>query len=88
SQSLMSEPWIILAWVIAGVITLFGAFTYAGLASMTTQSGGVYEYLRLCYGDFLSFLFGWMMFTIGGSGAIAALAFVFSQSVNTIIPFP
>ena len=88
SQSLMSEPLILLAWVIAGVITLFGAFTYAGLASMTTQSGGVYEYLRLCYGDFLSFLFGWMMFTIGGSGAIAALAFVFSQSVNTIIPFP
>lgn len=88
AQSLMSEPWIILAWVIAGIITLFGAFTYAGLASMTTESGGVYEYLRLCYGNFISFLFGWMMFTIGGSGAIAALAFVFSQSVNTLLPFP
>jgi basic amino acid/polyamine antiporter, APA family len=88
SQSLMSESWILLAWVIGGLITLCGAFTYAGLASMTTQSGGVYEYLRLTYGNFLAFLFGWMMFTIGGSGAIAALAFVFAQSVNTVIEFP
>lgn len=88
SQSLMSEPWILLAWVIAGIVTLLGAFTYAGLASMTTQSGGVYEYLRLIYGKFFAFLFGWMMFTIGGSGAIAALAFVFAQSVNTLIPLP
>ncbi len=88
SQSLMSEPWILLAWVIAGIVTLLGAFTYAGLASMTTQSGGVYEYLRLIYGKFFAFLFGWMMFTIGGSGAIAALAFVFAQSVNTLFPLP
>ena len=55
---------------------------------MTTQSGGVYEYLRLIYGKFFAFLFGWMMFTIGGSGAIAALAFVFAQSVNTLFPLP
>jgi APA family basic amino acid/polyamine antiporter len=88
SQSLMSEPWILIAWIIAGIVTLLGAFTYAGLASMTTQSGGVYEYLRLIYGKFFAFLFGWMMFTIGGSGAIAALAFVFAQSVNTLIPLP
>ncbi|MFM9911794.1 MAG: APC family permease [Chitinophagaceae bacterium] len=88
SQSLMSEPWILIAWVIAGMVTLLGAFTYAGLASMTTQSGGVYEYLRLSYGKFFAFLFGWMMFTIGGSGAIAALAFVFAQSVNHLIPLP
>ncbi len=88
AQSLPSEPWILVAWVIGGIITLMGAFTYAGLASLTTVSGGVYEYLRLCYGKPVAFLFGWMMFTIGGSGAIAALAFVFAQSVNTLLPFP
>ena len=84
----LSEPLILLAWIIAGIITMFGAFTYAGLASMTIQTGGVYEYLRLVYGNFLAFLFGWMIFVIGGSGAIAALAFVFSQSVNTLVHFP
>jgi APA family basic amino acid/polyamine antiporter len=42
----------------------------------------------LVYGDFIAFLFGWAIFMIGGSGAIAALAFVFSQSVNTLIHLP
>jgi APA family basic amino acid/polyamine antiporter len=86
--TLHSETYILLAWVIAGLITLFGAFTYAGLAGMTTETGGVYEYLRLIFGDFIAFLFGWSLFTIVGTGAIAALAFVFAQSVNTLLPLP
>src|SRR6476619_7083897 len=57
SQSLMSEPGIIMAWIVAGVTTMLGAFTYAGLASMTTESGGIYEYLKLSYGNFAAFLF-------------------------------
>jgi len=88
SQALHSETYILLAWIIGGVITMFGAFTYAGLATMTTQTGGVYEYLRLIYGDFIAFLFGWTIFTIVGSGAVAALSFVFAQSVNTLLPLP
>ncbi|MDR6940519.1 APC family permease [Mucilaginibacter pocheonensis] len=88
SQTLNNETYILAAWIIAGVITMFGAFTYAGLATMTTQTGGVYEYLRLIYGDFIAFLFGWTIFTIVGSGAVAALSFVFAQSVNTLIPLP
>ncbi len=88
SQSLMSEQGILFAWIVAGIITMLGAFTYAGLASMTSESGGIYEYLRLSYGNFFAFLFGWMIFMIGGSGAIAALAFVFSQAVNTLMPLP
>lgn len=86
AQTLHSETYILLAWIIAGVITMLGAFTYAGLATMTTQTGGVYEYLRLIYGDFIAFLFGWTTFTIVGTGAVAALAFVFAQSVNTLLP--
>jgi len=88
AQSLPDESLIIAAWIAAGVITMFGAFTYAGLSTMTTESGGVYEYLRLIYGDFISFLFGWAVFTIFGSGALAALASIFAQSVNTLIPLP
>jgi basic amino acid/polyamine antiporter, APA family len=88
AQTGLDEFYILLAWIIAGVITMFGAFTYSGLASMTTETGGVYEYLRLVYGDFIAFLFGWTIFMMGGSGAIAALAFVFSQSVDTILHFP
>ena len=88
SQQLGNSTYIILAWITAGIISMFGAFTYAGLATLTNKTGGIFEYLRLSFGDFISFLFGWSFFAIIGSGAIAALAFIFSQSVNTIISFP
>jgi basic amino acid/polyamine antiporter, APA family len=88
AQTLPSEGYILLSWIIAGVVTLFGAFTYAGLAGLTTQTGGVYEYLRLIFGEFIAFLFGWSLFMIVGTGAIAALAFVFAQSVNELFPLP
>jgi APA family basic amino acid/polyamine antiporter len=88
AQTLPNENYILLAWIAAGVITIFGAFTYAGLSTMTTETGGVYEYLRLMYGDFISFLFGWSVFMIFGGGALAALSFIFAQSVNTLIPLP
>jgi len=85
STLLMNESFIIAAWIIAGVITMLGAFMLSGLATTTTESGGVYEYLRLSVGNFFSFLYGWTIFTIIGSGSIAALAFIFSQSLNTLI---
>jgi len=88
SQSLMSEPYILLAWAAAGLITILGAFAYSGLASMTNETGGIYEYLRLIYGDFTAFLLGWTYFMIVGSGSIAALAFVFAQSADALMHFP
>lgn len=88
SATLMSQPYILAAWILAGVFSMLGAFMLAGFASTTTESGGVYEYLRLSVGNFFSFLFGWTAFTILGSGSIAALAFVFSQSLNTLVHLP
>lgn len=88
SQSLMSEPYILLAWASAGLISIFGAFTYSGLANLSNETGGLYEYIRLIYGDFTAYLFGWTYFMIVGSGSIAALAFVFSQSADALLHFP
>ena len=88
AQSGLSETWIIGAWVIAGIITMFGAFTLSGLATLTEESGGVYEYLRLSFGNFFAFLFGWTDFTIIGTASIAALGFIFSQTINVFIPIP
>ena len=88
AQSGLSETWILGAWIIAGIITMLGAFTISGLATLTEESGGVYEYLRLAFGNFFSFLFGWTDFTIMGSGSIAALGFIFAQSINVFIPLP
>ena len=88
AQTGLSEFWILMAWVIAGIITMFSAFNLAGLSSLTEESGGVYEYLRLSLGNFFSFLFGWTDFAIIGTASVAALAFIFAQTINTLIPLP
>ncbi|HMU46334.1 MAG TPA: amino acid permease [Chitinophagaceae bacterium] len=88
SQTGMSEGSILLAWVVAGIIVILGAFTFAGLSKLTTESGGAYEYLRVSFGGFPAFLMGWGLFMIMGSGSVAAVAYVFSQSVNSLIAIP
>jgi basic amino acid/polyamine antiporter, APA family len=86
AQTGLSEVAILLAWVLAGTITLFGAFTVGGLATLTEESGGIYEYLQISFGKFFAFLSGWTDFMIIGPGGNAALAFLFAQIVNTVVP--
>ncbi len=88
SALLHNEGYIIAAWIVAGLITILGALMLNGFAGITTDSGGVYEYLRLSVGNFFSFLYGWAIFAVIGSGAIAALAFIFAQSLTTLFPVP
>ena len=77
---------ILLAWLVAGLMTLLGAVAVSGLAEITSESGGEYEYLRKVYGRFAGFVFGWASFTIIGSASIAAMGFIFAQSVHALIP--
>ena len=84
----LSGKYILLAWIVAGSITIFGAFSIAGLAKLTTVSGGGYEYLRISFGNFVAFLLGWNIFVIVGSGSVAAVGFIFSQSINALIAIP
>ena len=88
AQTGLSEEWILTAWVVAGLFTLGGAFNLAALATLTKESGGIYEYLRLAFGNFASFLFGWTDFAIIGSASVAALGFIFAQTVNSFLPLP
>jgi basic amino acid/polyamine antiporter, APA family len=88
SKSLENEHYILLVWIVAGIITICGAFLFSGLTSMTKETGGIYEYLRIIFGEFVAFLLGWTYFTVVGSGAIAALAFIFSQSADALFHFP
>lgn len=88
SAMLMDKNYILLAWALAGIISMFGAFTMAGMATITHECGGIYEYLRLSFGKLFSFLYGWASFLVIGSGGNAAVAFIFAQSVNSIIPLP
>jgi APA family basic amino acid/polyamine antiporter len=79
---------VLWAWLLAGLVSMFGAMTFAGLARMTEEAGGAYEYLRLIYGRFFSFLYGWTYFSVIGSASAAAIAYVFAESVNNVFPLP
>jgi APA family basic amino acid/polyamine antiporter len=64
----------LLVWVLGGVISMCACFAFAELGSMFPEAGGQYVYLREAYGDLPAFLYGWMLFSVGNGGSIAALA--------------
>ncbi|HXM32690.1 MAG TPA: amino acid permease, partial [Chthoniobacterales bacterium] len=75
SARLTGAPgWLLLAWAIAGVMTITGALCCSELAAMMPRAGGVYVFLREAYGPSLGFLFGWTLFLVIQTGTIAAVA--------------
>ena len=76
----------ILVWVAGGFLSLVGALTYGELAAMKPQAGGLYVYIRDCFGRLPAFLYGWTLFLVIASGGIAALAVAFSAYLGQIIP--
>ena len=77
---------VFLVWLISGILTLFGALVCAELASIFTQSGGVYVFLKKVYSPSIGFLWGWAMFWIMHSGIIAAIAVVFARYTAYFLP--
>ena len=64
SPRFMARPgWLLVAWVVAGVMTIPGALCYAELATMMPHAGGVYIYLREAYGPLCGFLYGGLFFS-------------------------
>jgi APA family basic amino acid/polyamine antiporter len=76
------SPLLMLAvWVVGGLFSFFGALSFAELGAAMPEAGGIYVYLREAYGSLLSFLFGWTLFLVIDSGAIATLAVAFSSEM-------
>jgi len=88
AAELHSSVWILIAWIVGGIITLFGALSNAEVAGLLADTGGDFVYLRKIYNRFFGFLYGWSMFTVIQTATISSLAYVFAQSLNTIIPIP
>jgi len=88
SQALGSPLLVILCWVVAGLISLAGALSTAEMVSMFPNSGGEYFYFQKVYGRFFSFMYGWASFTVIKTASIAALAFIFAQSLTSLFPLP
>lgn len=87
SARLIGAPgWLLLAWTIAGLMTITGAICCAELATMMPQAGGVYVFLREAYGPATGFLFGWTMFLVIQTGTIAAVAIAFAKFLAVFVP--
>ncbi|MBA3716551.1 MAG: amino acid permease [Pyrinomonadaceae bacterium] len=75
-----------LVWLVGGVLSLLGALTYSELGAMKPVAGGLYVYIHDCFGRFPAFLFGWTLFFVISSGAVATLSVAFSAYLGEIVP--
>ncbi len=87
SARLVGAPgWLLLAWALAGLMTISGAIASAELAAMMPRAGGQYVFLRVAYGPMFGFLFGWSLFLVVQTGTIAAVAVAFAKVLGVFWP--
>jgi APA family basic amino acid/polyamine antiporter len=83
----LGSPWLVLlVWVFAGILSLFGALGYAELGAAIPEAGGEYVYLRRSYGPWMGFLYGWTQFFVAKTGSIAAIATGFTIYLSYFFP--
>ncbi len=73
TQAVGSSKLVFLAWIVGGLLSFFGALTYAELGAMRPEAGGEYVYVRDAYGRLPAFLYGWTWFVIAKPGSIASV---------------
>ncbi|WP_435015499.1 APC family permease [Tundrisphaera sp. TA3] len=87
SARLVGAPgWLLVAWAVAGLLTIAGALCSAEVASMMPRAGGQYVFLREAYGPSIGFMFGWATFLVVQTGTIAAVAVAFAKFLGVFAP--
>jgi basic amino acid/polyamine antiporter, APA family len=87
SARLVGSPgWLLVAWGIAGLLTIAGAICSAEVAAMMPRAGGQYVFLREAYGPSVGFMFGWATFLVVQTGTIAAVAVAFAKFLGVLWP--
>jgi APA family basic amino acid/polyamine antiporter len=87
ARNVGSPGWLLVVWLISGIMTLIGAISYGELASMMPQAGGQYVYLKEAYHPLIGFLFGWTTFLVIQCGTIAAVAVAFAKFSGVLFPW-
>jgi APA family basic amino acid/polyamine antiporter len=87
AKNVGSPGWLMMVWLITGIITVIGALSYGELAAMMPNVGGQYVYLREAYHPLVGFLFGWTTFLVIQCGSIAAVAVGFAKFSGVLIPW-
>jgi len=86
ARQLGSPGWLLLVWLVSGILTMLGALAYAELAAAMPRAGGQYVFLREGLGPLPGFLYGWTMFMVIQTGTIAAVAVAFSRFLGVFLP--
>lgn len=87
ARNVGSPGWLLIVWIITGIITMIGAISYGELASMMPHVGGQYVYLKEAYHPLIGFLFGWTTFLVIQCGTIAAVAVAFAKFSGVLFPW-
>jgi basic amino acid/polyamine antiporter, APA family len=87
ARTVGSPGWLMVVWLITGIITIIGALSYGELAAMMPSVGGQYVYLRESYHPLIGFLFGWTTFLVIQCGSIAAVSVGFAKFSGVIFPW-
>lgn len=87
ARSVGSPGWLMVVWIVTGILTLIAALSYGELAAMMPKAGGQYVYLSEAYNPLTGFLYGWTLFMVIQTGTIAAVAMAFAKFTGVIFPF-
>src|SRR5438874_3487090 len=85
-QYLGSPGWLLVAWLITGVLTVTAALSYGELAAMMPRAGGQYVYLREAFSPLCGVLYGWALFAVIQTGTIAAVGVAFGKFAGVLWP--
>ena len=82
-----SPGWLLVVWIVTGLLTLTAALSYGELAAMMPKAGGQYVYLREAFSPLWGFLYGWTLFLVIQTGTIAAVAVGFARYSGVLLPW-
>jgi APA family basic amino acid/polyamine antiporter len=87
ARNVGSPGWLLLVWLITGILTVIAALTYGELASLMPHAGGQYIFLKEAYNPLIGFLYGWSAFLVIQGGTIAAVAMGFAKFTGVAFPW-
>src|SRR5712691_13536920 len=87
SRQVGAPGWLLVVWIVTGLLTLTAALSYGELAAMMPKAGGQYVYLREAFSPLWGFLYGWTLFLVIQTGTIAAVAVGFARYTGVLVPW-
>lgn len=87
ARTVGAPGYLLLVWLLTGVLTLIAALSYGELAALFPRAGGQYVYLQQAYSPLVGFLYGWALFLVIQTGSIAAVAVAFAKFTAVLVPW-